>query len=85
MLVFRHLQQFTQNLIFRFPLGIFRAKIVLKHYRGFELAKGERFSAWVNRLLEHPAFKATCSAEQLYLDSYERFVIKSQRSCVDSI
>lgn len=56
---------------------------MLKHYRGFELAKGERFNAWVNRLLEHPAFKATCSAEQLYLDSYERFVIQSQCSCVD--
>ncbi|EDR12218.1 uncharacterized protein LACBIDRAFT_231002 [Laccaria bicolor S238N-H82] len=52
---------------------ILRAKIVLRHYRGFDLAKGERFNAWVNRLLEHPAFKATCSAEQLYLDSYERY------------
>jgi hypothetical protein len=33
---------------------------------------GEKFNAWLRRLFEHPAFKATCSTEDLYLDSYER-------------
>lgn len=55
-------------------IGIFRATNVLKHYRGFELPKGNKFSAWLERLFDHPAFKATCSSEQLYLDSYERYV-----------
>ena len=52
--------------------GIFRATIVLKHYRAFEMPQGVKFNAWLNRLVEHPAFKNTCSTEQLYLDSYER-------------
>jgi len=52
---------------------LYRATVVLTHYRGFELPKGERFNGWLNRLFEHPAFKATCSSEQLYLDSYERY------------
>ena len=54
--------------------GIFRATNVLKHYRGFSLPEGERFRAYVDRLINHPAFKRTCSTEQLYLDSYERWV-----------
>ncbi|CAA7258454.1 unnamed protein product [Cyclocybe aegerita] len=52
---------------------LFRAKVVLTHYRGFQLPQGERVKAWLDRLFEHPAFKATCSTEQLYLDSYERY------------
>ncbi|TFK91913.1 glutathione S-transferase C-terminal-like protein [Polyporus arcularius HHB13444] len=52
---------------------IFRATNVLKHYRGFVLPEGERFRAYVDRLLNHPAFKRTCCTEQLYLDSYERY------------
>ena len=52
--------------------GLFRATNVLKHYRGFVLPEGERFRGYVERLLGHPAFKRTCSTEQLYLDSYER-------------
>ncbi|KAJ7228294.1 glutathione S-transferase [Mycena pura] len=52
---------------------IFRATNVLKHYRGFDLAAGEKFTAWSARLFAHPAFKATCSTEELYLDSYERY------------
>jgi len=52
---------------------IFRATNVLLHYRGFTLPKGERFNAYVNRLVNHPAFEKTCSTEQLYLDSYERY------------
>ncbi|KAJ7246553.1 glutathione S-transferase [Mycena haematopus] len=52
---------------------IFRATNVLKHYRGFELPTGHKFEAWIIRLFGHPAFKATCSTEELYLDSYERY------------
>ena len=55
-------------------IGIFRATNVLPHYRGFILPKGEKFTAYVERLLNYPAFRATCSTEQLYLDSYERCV-----------
>ncbi|KIM53095.1 hypothetical protein SCLCIDRAFT_1223192 [Scleroderma citrinum Foug A] len=52
---------------------IFRATNVLKHYRGLEPPQGPKFSAWLARVLEHPSFKCTCSTEQLYLDSYERY------------
>ena len=52
--------------------GMFRANIVLKHYRGFEMPEGAKFNAWLHRLFEHPAFKSTCSTDELYLDSYER-------------
>lgn len=49
-----------------------RANNVLKHYRGFVMPQGTKFNAWLNRLFEHPAFKSTCSTDELYLDSYER-------------
>ncbi|KAK7062138.1 glutathione transferase [Favolaschia claudopus] len=52
---------------------LFRATNVLKHYRGFEMPNGNKFDAWISRLFAHPAFKATCSTEELYLDSYERY------------
>ncbi|KAJ7682313.1 thioredoxin-like protein [Mycena polygramma] len=52
---------------------IYRASNVLKHYRAFELPTGDKFGAWLSRLFGHPAFKATCSTEELYLDSYERY------------
>ncbi|KAK7029369.1 hypothetical protein VNI00_014623 [Paramarasmius palmivorus] len=52
---------------------LYRATNVLKHYRGFEMPPGEKFNAWLRRLFNHPAFKATCSTEELYLDSYERY------------
>jgi len=52
---------------------IFRATNVLKHYRAFELPAGEKFGAWISRLFSHPAWKCTCSTEELYLDSYERY------------
>jgi glutathione S-transferase len=53
-------------------IGLFRASNVLKHYRAFELPPESKIRGWLNRLVAHPAFKATCSTEQLYLDSYER-------------
>ncbi|KAI0330091.1 glutathione S-transferase C-terminal-like protein [Cubamyces sp. BRFM 1775] len=52
---------------------LFRATNVLKHYRGFVLPQGEQFRAYVERVVNHPAFRRTCSTEQLYLDSYERY------------
>ncbi|KAH9961634.1 glutathione S-transferase [Lactifluus volemus] len=52
---------------------LFRASNVLRHYRAFELPAGSKISAWVDRLVAHPSFKATCSTEELYLESYERY------------
>ncbi|KAM6496425.1 Glutathione S-transferase, C-terminal-like protein [Amanita muscaria] len=52
---------------------IIRATNALKHYRGFELPTGDRFDAWVHRLLNHPSVKATCSTDQLYINAYERY------------
>ncbi|TDL17544.1 thioredoxin-like protein [Rickenella mellea] len=52
---------------------LYRASIVLKHYRGFSLPPSDKFNRWLDRLFEYPAFKATCSTDQLYLDSYERY------------
>ena len=45
---------------------------MLAHYRRFELPKGPKFSAWVERLLNHPAFKATCSVDDAYVQAYVR-------------
>lgn len=54
--------------------GVFRATNVLKHYRAFELPPSDKFERWIARIFSHPAFKATASTEDLYLDSYERRV-----------
>ncbi|KAE9389357.1 hypothetical protein BT96DRAFT_834997 [Gymnopus androsaceus JB14] len=51
----------------------YRATNVLKHYRGFVFPEGEKFNKWLNKLFAHPDFKGTCSTEDLYLDSYERY------------
>ncbi|KAF8885770.1 hypothetical protein BD779DRAFT_1532367 [Infundibulicybe gibba] len=48
---------------------LYRAANVLKHYRGFEMPTGKKFNEWIERLFNHPAFKATCSTDELYLDS----------------
>ncbi|KAF8122531.1 hypothetical protein EV363DRAFT_1404749 [Boletus edulis] len=53
---------------------MFRADKVLKDYRRFEMPEGAKLTAWLKRLFEHPAFKRTCSTDELYLDSYERQV-----------
>lgn len=55
--------------------GILRTTIVLKHYRGFVLPEGDRFRAYFERVLAHPAVRRTCSTEELYLESYERYVL----------
>ncbi|KAG6811911.1 hypothetical protein H0H92_005309 [Tricholoma furcatifolium] len=52
---------------------LFRANTVLKHYRGFALPSGPKTDAYFERLFTHAAFKATCSTEELYIDSYERY------------
>ncbi|KZT39417.1 hypothetical protein SISSUDRAFT_1045579 [Sistotremastrum suecicum HHB10207 ss-3] len=56
---------------------LFRSTNVLAHYRSFDLlppsAENSKFAAWIDRLFAHPAFKATCSTEDLYIDSYERY------------
>ena len=54
------------------PAGLFRSTNVLVHYRGFAVPEGLRFRAYLNRLFNDPAFKATCSMNDLYIDSYER-------------
>lgn len=53
--------------------GLFRATNVLKHYRGFSFPQSQKFKAYLERLFTNPAFKATCSTEELYIDSYERY------------
>ncbi|KAF8895940.1 glutathione S-transferase [Mucidula mucida] len=52
---------------------LFRANNVLKHYRSFVMPSGARFDTYLARLFEHPKFKMTCSDEDLYLQSYERY------------
>ncbi|KAF8227620.1 hypothetical protein L208DRAFT_1405106 [Tricholoma matsutake] len=52
---------------------LYRANNVLKHYRGFTMPSGKKFDSWVERLFDHPSFKCTCSTEELYIDSYERY------------
>ena len=48
---------------------------VLKHYRGFEIPKegGQRWHKWDEAVMSHPSVLATCSNEDLYLDSYDRY------------
>ncbi|KAF8644274.1 hypothetical protein AX16_008576 [Volvariella volvacea WC 439] len=53
---------------------LYRATIVLKHYRGFDMGvRSPKFKAWLERLFTHPDFNKTCSTDELYLDSYERY------------
>ncbi|EKM56907.1 uncharacterized protein PHACADRAFT_91404 [Phanerochaete carnosa HHB-10118-sp] len=52
---------------------LFRATNVLPHYRGFMMPEGAKFRAYIDRLVNYPAFRRTCSTEGLYLESYERY------------
>ncbi|TFK69402.1 glutathione S-transferase [Pluteus cervinus] len=52
---------------------LYRTKVVLGHYRGFKLPSNPKLQNWLDRLFEYPAFKATRSSDQLYIDSYERY------------
>lgn len=53
-------------------LGLFRTKLVLSYYRGYQFPSSEKLSAYLDRLFAHPVFKRTISTDQLYIDSYER-------------
>ncbi|KAF8318238.1 hypothetical protein DL93DRAFT_2184909 [Clavulina sp. PMI_390] len=50
--------------------------LVLRHYRNFSFAPlfpaYPHFEVYLDRLLRHPAFRATCSTDQLYLDFFAR-------------
>ncbi|KAF8885771.1 glutathione S-transferase [Infundibulicybe gibba] len=59
---------------------LFRATNVLRHYRGFEMPTEKKFSEWIERLFNHPAFKATCSTDDLYIDSNERYAFNRANS-----
>ncbi|KZT10516.1 glutathione S-transferase [Laetiporus sulphureus 93-53] len=52
---------------------LFRATNVLPYYRGFALPEGPQFRAYIERIINYPAFKRTCSTKELYIDSYERY------------
>lgn len=52
--------------------GLFRATNALTHYRGFPGIQVEGYDTYLNKLVNHSAFKKTCSTEELYLESYER-------------
>ncbi|KAF8318235.1 hypothetical protein DL93DRAFT_442488 [Clavulina sp. PMI_390] len=63
---------------------LFRSKLVLGHYRNFSfdplLAKYPRFQGYLDRLLGHPAFKATCNTDDVLLDCYEMFAFNLCRN-----
>ena len=52
---------------------LFRTTQVLKHFRQLDMEewapKGGRMSKWLDAMLATPAVKATCSTDELYLDS----------------
>jgi len=47
---------------------------VLKQYRNLAFPVNDKFNGWLKRLFEHPSFAATCSTDDLYLDSYRSFI-----------
>ncbi|KAF8318236.1 hypothetical protein DL93DRAFT_441587 [Clavulina sp. PMI_390] len=63
---------------------LLRGNVVLKHYRNFSwsplFAANPRFEAYMDRALSHPAFRATCSTDELYLESFERYAWNLCRS-----
>ncbi|KAF8318237.1 glutathione S-transferase [Clavulina sp. PMI_390] len=54
-----------------------RGNVVLKHYRDFSWSilypAYPRFETYLDRLLSLPAFQATCSTNEVLLDSYEMY------------
>ncbi|KAK0536589.1 hypothetical protein OC834_001111 [Tilletia horrida] len=59
---------------------LFRTTNVLKHFRALDINSAisegplrERYIAWQDAVFHHPAWTATVSDEQLYLDSYVRY------------
>lgn len=54
---------------------VIRLSRVLKPYRGWpDPPVGSRWAAWVNAIEADEHVKATTSSNELYLDSYERYV-----------
>jgi glutathione S-transferase len=51
---------------------LYRSVNILKHYRGFELPSEGRTAAYFKRVVEHEAFKKTCSEDAYYIASYAR-------------
>lgn len=69
-----HIVRIQTSLFSRLCLGLLRSTNVLKQYRNFAFPANDKFSGWIKRLFEHPSFAATCSTDDLYLDSYRRCV-----------
>lgn len=53
--------------------GLYRADNVGKVYRGFAFPQEGKLARYLQKLFNHPDFKATCSTEEVYVDSYSRF------------
>ena len=53
--------------------GLLRSEKVLKPYRNFVQPDNTKYRAWLGRVLDHPAVRATTSTDDLYLDSYQRY------------
>ncbi|EEH20990.2 hypothetical protein PABG_03221 [Paracoccidioides brasiliensis Pb03] len=61
----------------QFAPWILRLSRVLKPYRGWpDPEKGSRWAAWVDAIEADERVRATTSADDLYLDSYERYAGK---------
>jgi hypothetical protein len=51
-----------------------RCSRVLKHYRGWpDPEQGSRWAGWIEAIENNEHVKATTSANELYIDSYERY------------
>jgi len=58
----------------QFAPWMLRLSRVLKAYRGWpDPERGSRWAAWVDAVERNEHVKATTSADDLYLDSYERY------------
>jgi len=58
----------------QFAPWMLRLSRVLKPYRGWpDPERGSRWAAWVDAIERNEHVKATTSADDLYLDSYERY------------
>lgn len=57
---------------------VVRMRKVLKPYRGWpDPEPGSRWASWVDAIEKDPGVRATTSADDLYLDSYERYAGES--------
>lgn len=59
---------------------VVRMRKVLKPYRGWpDPEPGSRWASWVDAIEKDPGVRATTSADDLYIDSYERYAGESSR------